>query len=456
MAVLALSLRATPSDLLVAVQAGQAAMAAGDYAGAATAFRRIDAYQPWAIEWLTAVVDAEVRAGEFAAAEHDLNRLASLRPLSAAELLWWGTIYEGQGCHLDALQAWERAWSQGAFDADVVSTLAQAYLDRGDRIRARAALENLAQMGAADGDQLYQLGLLQALDAPDRAVATLTQVAASNPTAARRLIPLLDALDRRTSEPPEQYFTRLGAAFLTMGEMGLAETALEWAVLYNPVYGESLAYLAYVWALQGKPALGAAQQAAAISPDNPAVLYLVGLTWKQVGRPYEARLAFERAFELDRSNPAFAAEIAATHRLEANDTLAEIWMEEAVRLAPGDLRFELLMAQFYVDEEYRVADRGLPLALDVVRQAPDSAEAHATLGWAYFLTGDLGGAFAELDTALALNPDLPRANAHKGALLESQGRIDEAVTYYTRAAELEPDGPFGALARRALERIANQ
>lgn len=308
----------------------------------------------------------------------------------------------------------------------------------------------------ADDEQLYRLGLQQALDEPEQAILSLAQAAALNPDRAVQVAPLLDALNARVADPAELFYLKLGAAYLQADEVALAEAALERAVTINPAYGEATAYLAYVRARLGKPALGAAQQALALDPTNPTVYYLVGLTWKQVGRPLEARLAFERGYELDPTNPAFAVEIAETHRTERQYALAELWMEEAVRLAPHDFRLKLLLAQFYIDAEYRVVERGLPLAQALVAEEPQNAEAHATLGWAYFLTGEVGRAFEEMDRALTLDADLPRANFYRGALLESQGRMAEATACYERARSLDPNGPFGVLAARALERIAGE
>ncbi|HQA68979.1 MAG TPA: tetratricopeptide repeat protein, partial [Aggregatilineales bacterium] len=119
----------------------------------------------------------------------------------------------------------------------------------------------------------------------------------------------------------------------------------------------------------------------------------------------------------------------------------------------GDLTFRRLLAEFYVDEGYRVGDQGLPLLMTLAEQAPGDAEIRAALGWAHFLVGDVEAAFTHVDEALQLDENSVRANAHKAALLDSQGRLDEAAVYYRRALELDPDGPFGALARRALERI---
>ena len=125
-------------------------------------------------------------------------------------------------------------------------------------------------------------------------------------------------------------------------------------------------------------------------------------------------------------------------------------MEVAVAQSKDAYEFRLLLAQFYVDEEYRLDEKGIELAQALADENPDSAGAHATLGWGHFLLGDFSDAFSEMDTALELNPDLPRANAHKAVLLESQNRVDEALIYYSRAVELDP-----SLAEPLRERVSS-
>lgn len=448
---LALGVSAAPGSLIASVADAHEAASTGDHERAAAAYLAAYAYSPWEAVYLECAVQAELAAGAYQQAAEHLTLLQRRRPLTGEELLWWGAIHTHFGREEAALAAWEHAWALGAATPESLESLARAYLREGDLDRAQAALSELSNLGAGDPALLERLALLQAFDRPEQAAATVERIAALEPDRALELAPVVEAAGGDPS--PETRFARLGAALLDAGEVTLAETAFTRAVDENPAYGEALAYLAYTRARLDQPALGASQQAAALAPDNPAVLYLTGLTWMELGRPFDAQRSFERAFELDPSSPAVAVEIAGTYRLRDRLATAELWMQEAARLAGDDPRFDLLLVQFYVDEGYRVEEMGIPLAEALVAEIPDDAGAHATLGWGYFAGGRVADALVEFDRALTLDPALPRANAHLGMLLESQGRLIEAIAHYSRAAELDPDGHFGALARRALERI---
>lgn len=453
--ILLLGLSPVPRRLVDAAMRARAALAAGDHAGAAEAFRVVAAYEPWVDAHLAAAARAELQAGRTAQALDLLAELGGRRPLNAEEMLWQGAAYAEQGRHEEALAVWEQAWEAGSVSAESVEGLAGAYLDAGDFDLARLALEELARLDHVEPDVLVRLAMLQAFDDPEAAAATLDRAAALGyPQAA--LAPLAGALALAPGEPPELRLNRLGVALLEVGERGLAAEAFDRAVVMNPAYGEPLAYLAYTRTLLEEPSLGAMQQALALSPESAQVHALAGLTWRELGRAADARAELEHALALDPSNAALAVEIASTHRFERQLASAEAWMQEAVRLSGGDLTFRRLLGEFYVDEGFRVGEQGLPLLTRLAAEAPADAEIRAALGWAHFLLGDLDAAFTHVDEALRLDEHSARANAHKAALLDSQGRLDEAAAYYRRAQALDPGGPFGALARRALERIGTR
>lgn len=465
-AVLAASLMASSTVLTEAASRAETALSQQDYAAAMAAFQTAAAYQPWAERWLVAHLRTALLAGDMDAAARDLSALEARRPLSGGERLWWAAIYAGQG-RIDEARAVVEAERAAGFATDAagveaLAALADTYWSQGDWARARLTLSDLAGTGQIAPPDRYRLGLVQALGAVedhgliDPATRTLTVVAQERAPGLPRPVALLQVLEGLASNPVDLGYVRIGVALLNTGENRLAEAALSRALGFRPAYPEATAYLALARARQGKEALGAAEQAVALAPDSPVVQYLAGLVWKEAGRPYYARRHLEAAWSLDPTNPAFAVEIASTHRLEDHNALAEAWLEEAVKQGNDAYEWRLRLAQFYVDEEYKVEEAGLPLAEALAAEQPDDAEAHATLGWAYFVTGDVEAAFVEMDRALALNPNLPRAVVHYGALLESQGRLSEAIDNYARALQLDPDGPFGAFAERALERISEQ
>jgi tetratricopeptide (TPR) repeat protein len=452
--VLLLELDPIPLGLTASLRRAEQANTEGNYAAAAEDYRLAVAYQPWVAAHRVAVAEAELLAGQYAAAARDLEYLAATQGLSAEQMLWLGAAYAGLGRDDDALHAWEQARAGGATSAESLAALAEVYLAHKDWSRARETLQALVVLSPDDAELLYRLGLLQALEEREAAIGNLERAAELDASLTDKATHMRQTLaDLQADDDPAYTAAQLGLGYMEVGEWALAEGAFSRAVALNPAYGEAVAYLGYTRGMLGESPLPAMQQALALSPDSPIVHYLAGLTWKQLERWSQARAEFEQAYDLDPQNPAIAVEIAGTHRAEGQPQWAEIWLQEALRLAPGDSRFEMLLVQFYVDDEYRVEEVGLPMAQRMVSEQPENAEAHDALGWARFLLGDVDMAERELVRALALDPQLARAHYHIGALREYQSRPQDAIEAYREAARLDPDGVFGTRAGRALNRL---
>ncbi|MGF1505691.1 MAG: tetratricopeptide repeat protein [Chloroflexi bacterium] len=451
-AVIVLALGITPvmQPLTDAVRGGRLAALEGDYTAAAQRLRDAYAIQPWESDLLAEAVQAAILAGDPETIIAGLQELSTVRPLTADEFAVLGQAHADLDQYRDAIKAWEQAERAGTGSAGVLHQLLDIYLGQEEWQRALGVLDSLVELDPGNARLRYQRGLLLGLIDPDASLVAFQEaVALDTELYAQRVARIQRALLDWETTPAG--YARLGVAYMDMGEYRFAELAFDQALEQDPRYAEAMAYYGYALSRRGDTGLGPAMQAVRIAPENPLVLYLAGLTWSENSRPLEARQYFSQAYTLDPDNPAFAVEIGATYQAEGRDQLAEQWMQEAVSLAPGDQRFTLLLVQFYVDANYRVEERGLPLAQALVEANPNDAEALAALGWAQFLTGDTGAAANSLAEALAINPNLARARAHYGIVLEELNQQADARDQYEQAIQLDPFGPWGALARRRLE-----
>jgi TolB-like protein/Tfp pilus assembly protein PilF len=122
------------------------------------------------------------------------------------------------------------------------------------------------------------------------------------------------------------------------------------------------------------------------------------------------------------------------------------YFERAIEIDPKFARAyvgladALIVLPLYTDA--RPADvqpRAKAAALRSVSLDPSSAEAQASLGYILMSAErDWAGASRALQDALRLNPNYATANHWYGDYLAAQGRVDESVAYYERAARLDP------------------
>jgi serine/threonine-protein kinase len=96
-------------------------------------------------------------------------------------------------------------------------------------------------------------------------------------------------------------------------------------------------------------------------------------------------------------------------------------------------------------------------ALRAVELDPDLAEAHASLGNAFFhFDWDWPAAEAEFRRAISLNPNYAAVHYFYGMFLTSAGRFDDAVAHERRAMELDPIQPVIRAAQAFTLRLADR
>lgn len=128
--------------------------------------------------------------------------------------------------------------------------------------------------------------------------------------------------------------------------------------------------------------------------------------------------------------------------------------EEALKRYPDNPDAKTYYAELLYDHgtEENDADKGVALWLEVVKAAPDTADAWNNLAIHYSHSGQYDECFNAMDKALALEPDnpdflfnaaqffmvhWPQAQAHYGASMEDICR--KGMEYSRRAAEAYPD-----------------
>jgi tetratricopeptide (TPR) repeat protein len=350
--------------------------------------------------------------------------------------------------------------------SDLWVPLGEAYLAAGKTVQAQEAFERAlgADLDAAQRQAVHlQLGMLCVKSDARCALDHLLEVEQGpDQEMAGSVSDLISALQRfvpgggtpDVQVDPAFARAKLGEALFRHGDLEPARRQLEAAVALEPAYADVHAYLGHVLSLQGEDeaAVRHLEEAAALEPGYTLPLYFLGMHYAGQGRWITARDYFMRAYEIEPGNPAICAAVAETY-MQAQDssyTVAEQWLHAAVDSAPGDLRFHLLLAHFYVDAMVDPGGWGVTVADFAARMAPDSSEAQETLGWAYYLSGDAEGAVEPLRRALELNPSEPRIAYRLGETYRALGRPDLARPFYQQAIDLDWNGPVGERAREAI------
>jgi tetratricopeptide (TPR) repeat protein len=368
-------------------------------------------------------------------------------------------LYEAREMEGSAIDAIEHLLARQPERGDLWAWLGELRLAIGEEDGARSAftraldLDVEAQQGQRVHDRLGTMCLesdpacaiehfRSAADGPDQTVAV---------GAARLVLALYDVEE---GNDPALAQTRLGDALFRHGDLELAQRHFEAAVELRPTYTEAHAYLGHVLSTLGEEeqAVHHLEEAIALDPAYVLPRYFLGMHYVRKGWQITGRDILLEAHDVAPNDPAICAAVADTHLREGGPSLAiaERWLHAAVDRAPGDVRFHLLLAHFYVDYMVDPGQRGVAVAKVAVELAPESSEAHETLGWAYHLGGDSLAAVESLERARDLAPGRAQIYYRLGEVYRALGNVRQAMEAYRQAIDLDWNGPIGERARLAV------
>jgi adenylate cyclase len=144
------------------------------------------------------------------------------------------------------------------------------------------------------------------------------------------------------------------------------------------------------------------------------------------------------------------------HLSKANpddDAIAQKFFEQAIDLDPtfAGCYSALALVELQAAAVYQKLDlieaqiSAEALARRAVALDGADAEARSCLGWALQARGDLEGALAEIERALAMSPNLAAAHGQRGATLIFSGRPKEGLAAVETCIRLDPRDPFLAV-----------
>ncbi|HEY7699738.1 MAG TPA: sulfatase-like hydrolase/transferase, partial [Vicinamibacteria bacterium] len=185
----------------------------------------------------------------------------------------------------------------------------------------------------------------------------------------------------------------------------------------NSIHGSFLLALG-----RPKEAKKAYERLLEIEPESFDGHYGLGRTFLSLEENDEARASLEKARSLDPESTSVLASLAAVEKAEGNLAASEKLLREAMALGPTDTVYrelaDLLLSSGRADE------------LASLASSWDGPEAAFARGQALAAQGNDEGALVELDRALALAPHDDNVEQAVANSLSRVGRFDEAMKHY--------------------------
>jgi tetratricopeptide (TPR) repeat protein len=370
-----------------------------------------------------------------------------------------------QGRLAEALELWQELVDTHPQLPGVFTGLGQTYLWLSDIESARQAFTD-QQQHHFDPQAQWFLAALQApvdvVTAADMLHSISTGRNPADDVPAEVLTQrdyLLDVLSPFTVDSSQVDVAKAtGIALAQIGLWPLASYALEIAnERSDDADGETLSFLGYALAQSGRPALNIFEQAQQADPDSAWPMYFQGLYLRDQQAFNAAEAMFREALALDPDNAAIYVELGRTRAQQGDLGTAEAAFLTAVEVAQKDSQSPVLwvqkvLARFYADRGYRIAEAGIPAA-EALLEIDENAEAQALLGWMQFLAGHPVEAETSLRQALGLDPELVEARYYLARLFETQGQTESALAEYERVVDWDTSGELRKLAFEGRRRL---
>ena len=126
-------------------------------------------------------------------------------------------------------------------------------------------------------------------------------------------------------------------------------------------------------------------------------------------------------------------------------------LEVQLQKKPGHMPVLLRMAQ--LERDKGDLDDAAGHLRDAIKSEPSNPDAHLELGRLLYERNDVGGAIAETEKVLALNPKQVDALYNMGAIYANLGNADRARSYWSQAVAADAVAESGRKAREGLTKL---
>jgi tetratricopeptide (TPR) repeat protein len=304
---------------------------------------------------------------------------------------------------------------------DIRHQLVRLYLEAKDYQGAKKELEDLIADDPSDWDAQLRMALIHGEQKEyPLAIARLTQILNARPAElkVRDYLGYIYEESRDTQKALETY------TFNVQLEPTFFEGHLHLGVLYYRLkrFPEATEHLG---------------QAIALNPKQPESHIVQGLAYLQQEQFDKSAAVFQEGIRHNPRNADLHFNLGTAYdKLNRFDDVV-LAMETAIKLDPHHADALNYLGYSYADRGIKI-DQALSLTKQAVALKPDNGYYIDSLGWAYFKSGQLTEALAELKRAAALVGDDPVIYEHLGDIYAKQQRFSDAREAWLHALELDP------------------
>jgi tetratricopeptide (TPR) repeat protein len=380
---------------------------AGQTGRAVELVRNAVAKHPDAVDLRQVLASLYLVTNEPEIAQAELRKVIALRPKELAHRVQLALLYARSRKVAEAEQVMREATTAIPDSNDAKLAYVGFVSAQGSRERGEQALKQFIEHDPKNFDLQLGLGALQQRAGPlDTALATYGKIIESDGEGPA-------ALTARN---------RIAAIQVSQGKFAEATKLIEETLKKNPRDNDALV-------MRGNIALERNDPAAAIA-DLRAVL-----------RDQPGAVPVLRT-------------LAHAHLVNGESALAEEAIRSAMDAAPADVGVRVELAQILVQTNR--AEQAVSLLEETVKKAPTNIPAREALVRAYITANDLDAARIAAEDLKTAAPEIAAGLYLAGIIAQGQNRMDDAVTNFSRALELQPSAMDALAALTRLDVVRGQ
>lgn len=425
-----------PTKPDVAIRYGESLMESADTASvrrSLAVFDRLERSEGMDVGLTSHKVRAYYALGDTAAIFAELDRLLRFSPRSSDNHIYAGDVNRAMSRPDSALYYYNRACELDSTNGQAYYSRATYYLAKGDTVGYGREIYNALKSQGLDDDTKLEL------------LKTYTRDMLRDSVQRPRIRALFDIL---ISQRPHDNDVRdmYAGYFMATGQYAEAAEQMSYTLDIDPSNEDRWRTLIglYMQSRQYDRAVETGKNALHYFPDNSMLYMLTGSSASQARQFDEAVADLNRAYELaDERGDEFRAMVLCslgdTYSLMEQPDSAMVYYERTLELDPVNYLAMNNLAYFLACNDGDL-DRAEALAADAVRVEPENSTALDTYAWVFFKKKDYAKALDYINEALKYS-ESPGAEEydHAGDINFMNGNRDEALEFWRKALELDPD-----------------
>jgi tetratricopeptide (TPR) repeat protein len=443
-------LRREPDDVKGLIFLGGIRQMRKESAEAIAAYEKVVGLDPSQERIFSLLAGMHLEAGNLDEAQEVLNRLNARFPRSYAGHFLLGRLHLLREELPQAEAAFRRCAEIEPASPDPLFELLKIYqlrkspaetekvvreiLER-DPENVRAALE-LAVLMHASGMTAEAEILLRRLGERSRAEFDVVLHLAQGfvePKKMEEALFLIDGMLSAAPESPDLNYLR-GFSLFSLKRYPEALAAFGKVTPESRFYQDAVVHSAFILQEQGRSAeaVRRLEEAIALYPTNPELLYYLGTIHEEAERYEEALSALKRAIEKAPSNANFVFRLGVVYDKQKNKDASIEAMRRVIELDPKNANALNYLGYTFAEMGTNL-DEAEQLIIEALKYKPDDGYITDSLGWVYYQKGDYPRALEYLKKAHELVPEDPTIMEHVGDAYLKLGEPAKALDFYERA-----------------------